>query len=77
MRDLKAVLREKEMDLARVRREVEALHAVVPLLDDPVEELEDLISSGGLSAQSEGTGMGQLEAYYPFVKNLRSTEKPG
>jgi hypothetical protein len=32
MRDLHEVLRQKEMDLARVRQEVEALRYVAPLL---------------------------------------------
>ena len=77
VKDLEAVLQEKELDVARVRREVEALRAVVPLLDDPLAGLQDLILSGGLRAQSEGTGMEQLELYYPFVKKLRSTDKPG
>jgi hypothetical protein len=36
MRNPEAVLHEKEMDLVRVRREVEALRTAVLLLDDPL-----------------------------------------
>jgi len=32
MKDLFEVLRQKEIDIARVRREIEALHGVIPLL---------------------------------------------
>ena len=77
MRDPQAVLHEKELDLARVRREVEALQKVVPLLDDPLEGLQGLISKGELPAQSEDTDMAQLELYFPFVRNLRLTDKLG
>ena len=65
------VLRHKEMELARVRREVEALQIVVPLLDDPTERLPDLISSRKLAVPSEPGSLADLEIYYPFVKNLR------
>jgi hypothetical protein len=76
VRDPKTVLHEKETDLARVRREVEALQTVVPLLDDPLEWLQDLVSNRGLAAHSEGSSMAQLELYYPFVKNLRLADNP-
>lgn len=32
MKDVNFVLREKEMDIARVRKEIEALHLAIPLL---------------------------------------------
>lgn len=34
MRDLYQVLREKEQDVVRVRKEIEALRAIIPLLDE-------------------------------------------
>ena len=71
MKDPIVVLRQKEMQLARVRREVEALQIVVPLLDDPTERLPDLISSRQLAVPSEPGSLADLEIYYPFVKNLR------
>ena len=71
MKDPIVVMRQKEMELARVRREVEALQIVVPLLDDPTERLPDLISSQQLAVPSEPDSLTDLEIYYPFVKNLR------
>lgn len=44
MRDLKRVLYEKEIELARVRQQVEALRFVAPLLteqNDAIEEPRD------------------------------------
>ena len=32
MKDLYQVLHQKEMDLARVRKEIETLHSIIPLL---------------------------------------------
>lgn len=40
MRDLHQILREKEIDLERVRQEVEALRFVAPLLTDLTEQKE-------------------------------------
>jgi hypothetical protein len=37
MRDLYQVLREKELQIARVRQEIEALRATIPLLEDDEE----------------------------------------
>ena len=34
MRDIRELLTEKENELARVRREIQSLHAVIPLLED-------------------------------------------
>ncbi|MGO9649754.1 hypothetical protein SBA7_1180012 [Candidatus Sulfotelmatobacter sp. SbA7] len=48
MRNLHEVLRQKEMDLARVRQEVEALRFVAPLLferDDQFRHPPELLSS--------------------------------
>ena len=43
MRDVYQVLREKELEITRVRQEVETLRAAIPLLADS-EELEPLES---------------------------------
>ena len=40
MKDIQELLREKENELDRVRREIESLHAVIPLLADEHEEAE-------------------------------------
>jgi hypothetical protein len=37
MKDVYEVLRQKEMDLARLRKEIEALRLVIPLLANPTE----------------------------------------
>ena len=37
MRDLYQVLREKELQIVRVRQEIEALRATIPLLEDDEE----------------------------------------
>ncbi len=53
MKDLFEVLRQKEMDIARVRREIEALHQVIPLL---AEEGDRVMRRGktGASPLPEG-----------------------
>ena len=71
MKDPTVVLHQKETELARVRIEVEALQTVVPLLDDPMEQLPDLISRQDLATNSEARSLADLEVYYPSGKNLR------
>jgi hypothetical protein len=43
MKNIYEVLREKEMDLARLRTEVDALRFVVPLLADRIAEADDVV----------------------------------
>ena len=52
-------------------RPIEALQTVVPLLDDPMEQLPDLISRQDLATNSEDRSLADLEVYYPFGKSLR------
>lgn len=40
MRDLYQVLRQKELDLERTRKEIEALRSVIPLLAEEMERGE-------------------------------------
>jgi hypothetical protein len=40
MRDLYQVLRQKELDLERTRKEIEALRSVIPLLSEELERAE-------------------------------------
>jgi len=40
MRDLYQVLRQKELDLERTRKEIEALRSVIPLLSDELDRTE-------------------------------------
>ena len=76
MRDLHAVLRQKEQDAERVRREIQALLTVVPLLADDEPHSEDLgllmsLASARTVAEPYDNGMADLEKYYPFVKHMR------
>jgi hypothetical protein len=38
MRDIYQVLREKELEIVRVRQEIDALRAIIPLLADDEDE---------------------------------------
>ena len=40
MRDLYQVLRQKELDIERIRKEIDALQAVIPLLSDEADRGE-------------------------------------
>ena len=41
MKDLFRVLRQKELDIERVRKEIEALHFVIPLLAEEADWIEN------------------------------------
>jgi len=41
MKDLFQVLRQKELDIERVRKEIEALHFVIPLLAEEADWIEN------------------------------------
>jgi hypothetical protein len=73
MKDPHTVLRQKEQDVERVRREIQALLTVIPLLADDQSASDDLMHI--LRLASAGTvvdnGMADLETYYPFVRHMR------
>ena len=71
MKNPHVVLQQKENDLIRVRKEVDALRTVLPLLDDPMQCVQEIISSRGMNQPPDDTGMAELETYFPFIKNLR------
>ena len=75
MRDLETVLRQKEQDIVRVCKEIQALRTVIPLLaDTPLswDELQTyLLDSCSEMEQSVENGMAALELYYPWVRNLQ------
>lgn len=80
MKDLHTVLRQKEQDVERVRREIQALLTVIPLLADDQsssDELMDLmrLASSQTVAEPSGNGMADLETYYPFVRHMRMSEQ--
>lgn len=80
MKDPHSVLREKEQDLERVRKEVQALRTVVPLLaDDPADDQpssdvmhELLLAVSRTPVDPSDRGMAELELYYPFARRLRT-----
>jgi len=67
-------LREKEEDLARVRRETQAVLTVIPLLldDPPTSDVvhEVLLVSFQAPVNLPDNDAAQLEIYYPFVRYL-------
>jgi hypothetical protein len=78
MRDVYVVLSGKEQDVERVRKEIQALLTVIPLLveDEPSSDaIYQLLLSSRPATDSDDKGMAQLERYYPFVKNMRTSEK--
>ena len=74
MKDPHSILREKEQDLERVRKEVQALLTVSPLLaDDPPSSdvMNELpLASSPTHVDPPDNDMAQLELYYPFVRYL-------
>ena len=74
VRNVYAVLSQKEQDVARVRREIQALLIAIPLLENEQPTWEELKPSwaNGLRADPPSEeALRELEAYYPFIKNLR------
>ena len=79
MKDLQTVLRQKELDVERVRREIQALQMVIPLIADDQPSSDDGMqllrwASSRTVAKPSDNGMDDLETYYPFVRHLRLTE---
>jgi hypothetical protein len=79
MKDLLTVLRQKEQDVERVRREIQALMTVVPLFTDDHPSSDDLafltrLASSRTAEEPSDNGMAALETYYPFVKHMRKPE---
>jgi hypothetical protein len=56
MKDPYQVLSQKEMDIERVRREIEALHLVIPLLAEDADWIERGQASPPSDSQFRGTG---------------------
>ena len=78
MKELHAVLRQKEQDVERVRREIQALLTVIPLLVDDQPSSDDFglmrLASSLTVQESSGKLMADLETYYPFVRHMRMSE---
>ena len=74
MKDVYAVLSQKEEDVLRVRKEVQALITVIPLLADQEQTADDfyqILLSSTPATVADGNGMADLERYYPFVRHLQ------
>ena len=77
MKSLRSVLREKEQDVERARKEIQALLTVIPLLaDDPPSAdnvmRELLLAVSRNSADPPDKGLGELE---PFLRHLRNSSQ--
>jgi hypothetical protein len=76
MKDPHSVLRQKEQDLERVHKEIQALRTVIPLLadDQPSSDVMDelLLAVSRAPVDPSNNGMPELELYYPFVTHLRT-----
>jgi len=80
MKDLHAVLLEKEQDTERVRREIQALLTAIPLLADGQHASDDVldllrVASARAVVEPFDNGMTDLETYYPFVRNMRLSDR--
>jgi hypothetical protein len=68
------LLSQKQEEISRVRKEIQALLIVIPLLDDDVPKWEDVktsLSNFPVPRQkATRDSMRELEVYFPFVKNL-------
>ena len=61
MKDPYQVLSQKEMDIERVRREIEALHFVIPLLAENADWVENGLALPG--SHSRETGIATAKAW--------------
>ena len=58
MKDPNLVLREKELDIVRVRKEIEALRLAIPLLVEDRDLVEHGLAAPPASSQRTGTTHG-------------------
>ena len=75
MRDVRTVLCQKEQDAERVRKEIQSLLLVIPLLadDEPsCDIMQPLLESLRPMQDSSDHDMALMEIYYPFIRNLRA-----
>jgi len=63
MKDLYQVLSQKEMDIERVRKEIEALHFVIPLLAEDADWIERGLAPPLSVSQFRGTGTAGVQEW--------------
>ena len=71
MRSVEVVLQEKELELESVRRQVEALRFIIPLLAETLEDFSSPDSTARLEpvqSSKESRSISDLETYFPFVR---------
>jgi hypothetical protein len=61
MKDLHQVLEQKKMEIERVRREIEALHSVIPLLVEDADRIEKGLALP--ASQFRETGIASAKAW--------------
>lgn len=71
MKDPEKVLREKLAEVQQVRREIQALLTIIPLLADnePSDRVKQSLDKNGIEGHSD-SGRADLERYYPFIRHL-------
>lgn len=75
MRSVEVVLQEKERELECVRRQVEALRFVIPLLAETPEDFSSSDSPAQLEPVQPSKGprsIRDLQTYFPFIRKLRA-----
>jgi hypothetical protein len=79
MKDVHTVLRQKELDVERVRKEIQSLYMVIPLLADEETSFMQLLleSAPTMMDPPAHNCMAELETYYPFVRNLGAQGRLG
>jgi hypothetical protein len=75
MKDFQTVLREKEQDVERVRKEIQALLTVIPLLAEEQASPDDVMHQFNMAVTRKSLnpvdqGMVDLE---PFARQLRNS----
>jgi len=78
MKDPYRVLREKEQDVERVRKEIQALHTVIPFLSDDQLSSDDLMPAllSSVSRESVDSPDNPMTDLEPFVRHLRNSSAP-
>jgi len=74
VKDVYQILEQKQADLVRVRRELESLQIVAPLLSDDAESAE---SEGSAENHLEATGTDVFSACVARIKQEAQNAKPG